>query len=190
MHVFLFFVGLVLGHIQRRPLQSIAALSLCVGRAMTTPFRLARQFLALLGQTWRAIDGPLVRQFGPVVGLVVLAQCLADPALANWVTLFIFGASRGVFAGALHAERAARRRRKSAAAGQEASFDAAAYAASLEPLSDTELRRQARAITDALCRGDPSLTEQDRRDRVRQRQVIDETLDTRRAARGQSARRP
>ena len=110
MHVFLFFVGLVLGHIQRRPLQSIAALSLCVGRAMTTPFRLARQFLALLGQTWRAIDGPLVRQFGPVVGLVVLAQCLADPALANWVTLFIFGASRGVFAGALHAERAARRR--------------------------------------------------------------------------------
>jgi hypothetical protein len=155
---------------------------------MTTTFRLARQFLALLGPTWRAIDGPFSRAVGPVVGLVVLTQWLADSALAHEVTLFIFGASRGVFTDALRAERATQQRRN-AAAGQTP-FDAATDAATRAPFSDAELRRQARAITDALRGGDPSLTEEDRPVRMQQRRVIDPTVDERRAARGPSAGRP
>jgi len=47
-------------------------------------FRLAGPFLRRLGQAWRAIDGPFARAVGPVVGLVVLVQGLAEsPALAH-----------------------------------------------------------------------------------------------------------
>lgn len=190
MHDLLFLAGCVLGCIQRHPFQSIAALGVGLGRAVVTLLRLARQVLVLLGQTWRAIDGPWVRQFGPVVGLVVLAPCLADPALANWLTLFIFGASRGVFSDALRAERATRRRRSASAVANPTPFDAAGYAATRAPFSDAELRRQARAITHALRAGDSALTEEDRHVRMQQRRVIDPTLDERRAARGQSAGRP
>jgi len=88
MNDLLFCVGCVLGCIQRHPIQSTAALCVCLGRAMawvfSATFRLAGPFLRRLGQAWRAIDGPFARAVGPVVGLVVLVQGLAEsPALAH-----------------------------------------------------------------------------------------------------------
>jgi hypothetical protein len=81
MNDLLFCVGCVLGCIQRHPLQSIAALGVCLGRAVVTLSRFARQCVYLLGRAWRAIDGPFVRAVGPVMGLVMLAQWRADPGL-------------------------------------------------------------------------------------------------------------
>ncbi|MEZ5602211.1 MAG: hypothetical protein R3F36_15345 [Candidatus Competibacteraceae bacterium] len=135
----------------------------------------------------------MTRAFALVMGLIVLVNLLASSsALAGWATLFIVGASRGLTGPLRRGHPTAWRWQSAtpAATPAQAPFDAAAYAATLAPFSDLELRRQARDITQALRGGDPSLTEEDRYIRVQRRRVIYETLDARRAAQGGSARRP
>ena len=188
-----FFLGLVLGRLQRHPARSLRALSVCLGRAVVIVLRFAQPLVCLPWRAWLVIDGPTARAFTLVMGLIVLTNLLASSsALAGWATVFIVGASRGL-TGARRRQFPSTRRWQSAtpaATPVPAPFDAAAYAATLAPFSDPELRRQARDITHALRGGDPSLTEEDRLIRVQQRRVIYETLDARRADQSESSQRP
>ena len=189
----LLFLGLVLGQVQRHPMRTLGALQALVVRYSLILATTLKLLVCLPWRVWRVIDGPTARAFALVMGLIVLFNLLASSsALAGWATLFIVGASRGL-TGPLRRQLPSTRRWQSttpAATPVPAPFDAAAYAATLAPFSDLELRRQARDITQALRGGDPSLTEEDRYIRVQRRRVIYETLDARRAAQGGSARRP
>jgi hypothetical protein len=156
-------------------------------------FLCIRQLVCILWRAYLEVDGPVTRAFALVMGLIVLVNLLASSsALAGWATLFIVGASRGLTGPLRRGHPTAWRWQSAtpAATPAQAPFDAAAYAATLAPFSDLELRRQARDITQALRGGDPSLTDAERRDRVQQRRVIYETLDARRTAQGGSSRRP
>lgn len=189
----LLFLGLVLGQVQRHPLRTLGALQARVVRYSLILATALKPLACLPWRAWRVIDGPTARAFALVMGLIVLVNLLASSsALAGWATLFIVGASRGLTGPLRRGHPTAWRWQSAtpAATPVPAPFDAAAYAATLAPFSDPELRRQARDITQALRGGDPSLTEEDRYIRVQQRRVIYETLDARRAAQGGSARRP
>lgn len=189
----LLFLGLVLGQVQRHPLRTLGALQVLVVRYSLMMVTALKPLVCLPWRAWRVIDGPTARAFTLVMGLIVLVNLLASSsALAGWATLFIVGASRGLTGPLRRGHPTAWRWQSAtpAATPVPAPFDAAAYAATLAPFSDPELRRQARDITQALRGGDPSLTEEDRYIRVQQRRVIYETLDARRAAQGGSARRP
>lgn len=189
----LLFLGLVLGQVQRHPARSLRALAVCLGHAVVVFFLCIRQLVCILWRAYLEVDGPVTRAFALVMGLIVLVNLLASSsALAGWATLFIVGASRGLTGPLRRGHPTAWRWQSAtpAATPVPAPFDAAAYAATLAPFSDLELRRQARDITQALRGGDPSLTEEDRYIRVQRRRVIYETLDARRAAQGGSARRP
>jgi len=156
----------------------------CLGCAVVIVFRFAPPLVGLLWRAWRVIDGPIARPITWVVGLIVRANLLASSStMANGLTLFIFGASRSLFA---NARRSFASRQRPAVTADRAPFDVTAYAATLTPFSDPELRRQARDITHALRDGNPSLTDEARQIRIQQRRVIDETLDARRAARDRS----
>ena len=190
---FLLFLGLVLGQVQRHPLRTLGALQALVVRYSLILATALKPLACLPWRAWRVIDGPTARAFALVMGLIVLVNLLASSsALAGWATLFIVGASRGLTGPLRRGHPTAWRWQSAtpAATPVPAPFDAAAYAVTLAPFSDPELRRQARDITQALRGGDPSLTEEDRYIRVQQRRVIYETLDARRAAQGGSARRP
>ena len=190
----LLILGLVFGQVQRHPARSFRALAVCLGHAVVIVLEFAAQHLVRLPwRAWRVIDGPPARAFALVMGLIVLANLLASSgALAGWATVFIVGASRGLTGPLRRGHPTAWRWQSAtpAATPVPVPFDAAAYAATLAPFSDLELRRQARDITQALRGGDPSLTDAERRDRVQQRRVIYETLDARRTAQGGSSRRP
>ena len=189
----LLFLGLVLGQVQRYPLRTLGALQALAVRYSLVLATTLKPLVCLPWRAWRVIDGPTARAFALVMGLIVLVNLLASSsALAGWATLFIVGASRGLTGPLRRGHPTAWRWQSAtpAATPVPAPFDAAAYAATLAPFSDPELRRQARDITQALRGGDPSLTEEDRYIRVQQRRVIYETLDARRAAQGGSARRP
>ncbi len=186
-----FSLGLVLGRLQRHPARSLRALSVCLGRAVVIVLRFAQPLVCLPWRAGQLVDGPVARALVGVVGLIVLANLLASSStLAGWATVFIVGASRGL-TGARRGHSSSTTRRLQSATAGPVPFDAVAYAATLAPFSDPELRRKAREIAHALQGGDPTLTEEDRRDRVQQRRVIHETLDARRVARdGSSPRRP
>lgn len=189
----LLFLGLVLGQVQRHPVRTLGALQARVVRYSFMMVTALKPLVCLPWRAWRVIDGPVTRAFALVMGLIVLVNLLASSsALAGWATLFIVGASRGLTGPLRRGHPTAWRWQSAtpAATPAQAPFDAAAYAATLAPFSDSELRRQARDITQALRGGDPSLTEEDRYIRMQRRRVIYETLDARRAAQGGSARRP
>lgn len=189
----LLFLGLILGPVQRHPVRTLGALQALVVRYSFMMVTAHKPLVRLPWRAWQVIDGPPARAFALVMGLIVLANLLASSgALAGWATLFIVGASRGLTGPLRRGHPTAWRWQSAtpAATPVPAPFDAAAYAATLAPFSDPELRRQARDITQALRGGDPSLTDAERRDRVQQRRVIYETLDARRAAQGGSSRRP
>ena len=189
----LLFLGLVLGPVQRHPLRTLGALQALVVRYSLILATALKPLACLPWRAWRVIDGPPARAFALVMGLIVLVNLLASSsALAGWATVFIVGASRGLTGPLRRGHPTAWRWQSAtpAATPVSAPFDAVAYAATLAPFSDMELRRKARDITQALRGGDPSLTEEDRHIRVQQRRVIYETLDARRAAQGGSSRRP
>ena len=146
---------------------------MCLGCAVVIVFRFAQSLVGLLWRAWRVIDGPIARPIAWVLGLIVLANLLASSrTTANGLTLFIFGASRSLFA---NARRSFTSRQRPAVTADRAPFDVTAYAATLTPFSDPELRRQARDITHALHGSDPSLTDAERYVRVQQRCVIYES---------------
>ena len=183
-----FSLGLVLGRLQRHPARSLRALSVCLGRAVVIVLRFAQPLVCLPWRAGQLVDGPVARALVGVVGLIVLVNLLASSsALAGWATVFIVGASRGL-TGARRGHPPSTRRQSASPA--PAPFDADAYAATLAPLSDLELRRKARDITHALRGDDPSLTAGDRYVRIQQRRVIYETLDARRADQSESSQRP
>ena len=85
------------------------------------------------------IDGPIARPIAWVVGLIVRANLLASSrTMANGLTLFIFGASRSLFA---NARRSFASRQRPAVTADRAPFDVTADAATLTPFSDPERRR-------------------------------------------------
>lgn len=192
----LFCLGLVLGRAPHHPIKTLGALLAfgvrhLIAIAAPTTTVLKRVAVAL-GRVWRVIDGPATRARVLVVGLIVLANTLAShSALAGWATLFVFGASRSLLTSAFRGCPAALTRLPppSAPAAGLAPFDETAFAATLAPHSDQELRRRARQLTDELHHN-PALTGEDRHVHEQQRRVIYATLDARRAARSGSPCHP
>ncbi len=138
----LFVLGLVCGRAQNHPLRTLVALIAFLGRGVIFLARFSGAIACLLYRGWQAIDGPAARGITLVASLILLANTLLDSDVAGWAMLLIVGASRSLFS-ASWSHTATPKNRSVSVPIEKAGlrpFDEATFVASLDRLSDRELR--------------------------------------------------